>query len=539
MTATMTVPSSDLAAVTAAARQPGFVRAWHALEAGDLGRAERGVRELLRADPNNPAALMLLAELAARLGIAHEAEATLTRVIALVPALPDARLRLAEILADQGRVGEALTHLDAVLTAAPDHREAGLAKAALLARIGDHESADRLHRRLAAAAPEDSELHLARGNLAKTTGRTEEAIAHFRAVTRQNRQVGEAWWSLANLKTAPFDARDIAAMRALLAHQDLPPGDRVHLHFALGKALEDAREHGAAFAEYAEANRLRRSALPYDADHVSREVDDLIALFTKPFLSARAGPGAPDPAPIFIIGLPRSGSTLVEQILASHPMIEGTAELPYIPALAQSVIARQWQRRDLRYPAHLAELTEADRRDLGERYLAAAQWHRHQDRPLFLDKLPNNWLNIGLIRLILPNARFIDTRRGAMAWGFSNFKQHFARGQAFAYDLVDIGCYYRDYVRLTAHFDGVAPRMIHRVDHEALLADPEAQVRAMLDYLGLPFDSACLRFHENRRPVRTASAQQVRAPLTDAGVDRWRAYAPWLKPLRETLGSLA
>ncbi|QIG81050.1 tetratricopeptide repeat-containing sulfotransferase family protein [Stakelama tenebrarum] len=529
---------TGLAAVAAAAREPAFQQAWHALETGDLTGAERAIRMLLAKDPDNAAALVLLAELAARIGIMHEAEAALIRAIALVPDLADARLRLAAICADQGRIDSALAQLDAVLEGDPGHRGAELAKAELLARIGDHAGAEALYARIATTGGEDADLHIARGNLAKTTGRFEAAVTHFRAAATGGR-AGEAWWSLADLKTAKIDTHGIATMRDLLARTDLSATTRLHLHFALGKALEDYGEHAAAFAEYAQGNRLRRAELPHDADAVGREVDDQIALFDADFLARRSDPGELDTAPIFIVGLPRSGSTLVEQILASHPAIEGTSELPYIPALVQDMIGRNWQRRDLRYPAHLATLSPEAARDLGRHYLAAAQWHRRTERPLFLDKLPNNWRNIGFIRLILPNARIIDVRREAMACGFSNFKQHFARGQSFAYDLADIGRYYRDYARLTAHFDALAPGTIHRVSHEALVADPEREIRALLDYLGLPFDAACLRHHENRRPVRTASAQQVRAPISDAGLEQWRKFAPWLDPLREALGPLA
>jgi hypothetical protein len=264
-----------------------------------------------------------------------------------------------------------------------------------------------------------------------------------------------------------------------------------------------------------------------------------IRIYDRDFFAARAGWGARAPDPIFILGLPRAGSTLLEQILASHPQVEGTAELPYIPQLVQALVADRWRDRAAAHPEIVTSLDATAAAALGNRYLESAARHRKTDAPFFIDKLPNNWLYAGFIRLILPNARIIDARRDAMACCFSNFKQHFARGQTFAYSLEDLGAYYRDNVRLMAHFEDAMPGVIHRVQHEALLADPEAEIRRMLDFLGLPFDAACLAPHENKRPVRTASSEQVRRPINRDAVDQWRHYEPWLGPLKAALGPLA
>jgi hypothetical protein len=326
-------------------------------------------------------------------------------------------------------------------------------------------------------------------------------------------------------------------MTAALAKPGLGDDDRLHLHFALGKALEDRGEAESAFAHYSQGNRLRRSALRYDADETERLVERAIALFTPAFLAERDGLGCPAPDPIFILGMPRAGSTLVEQILASHSKVEGTMELPDIPALARRLDGRSaGGAGGLRYPDSLATLTAAQLSKLGEDYLERTRIQRKTGRPLFVDKMPNNWIHAGFIHLILPRARIIDARRHPLDCTFSNFKQHFARGQSFTYDQVELGLYYRAYVRLMAHFDKVLPGRVHRVIYERMVEDPEGETRHLLDRLGLPFEPACLRPHENARAVRTASSEQVRRPINRDGLDRWRPFEPWLGPLKKALG---
>ena len=312
----------------------------------------------------------------------------------------------------------------------------------------------------------------------------------------------------------------------------MPDCRSLHLHFAVGKAHEDRGEAAASFTHYAAGNALRRAEVGYDPAMIRDHVDRAIALFTTDFFAARANQGCPSPAPIFILGMPRAGSTLIEQILASHPAIEGTGELPDIP-----MIARRLGGRSRAYPDCLTDLDPAELHALGAEYLDRAQVQRATDLPMFIDKLPNNWAHTGLIRLILPRARIIDARRHPLACGFSNFKQHYARGQNFAYDLGDIGTYYSDYVRLMRHIDAVQPDLVHRVIHEDLVDNPEHEVRRLLDFLDLPFDPACLAFHENKRAVRTPSSEQVRRPISRDGLEQYRAFEAWLDPLKHALGA--
>ena len=352
--------------------------------------------------------------------------------------------------------------------------------------------------------------------------------------------MGEAWWSLANLKTVKLGAADIAAMQAALAGSPEPRAeDLFHLHFALGKAHEDLGEAEAAFRHYAEGNRLRRAGIVHDADAFSAEIDAAVSTFTAPFLAARRNGGCPAPDPIFIVGLPRSGSTLIEQILASHSQVEGTMELPDLMMIASRLAARVEAGEFADFGAMMAALTPADRQRLGEEYLERTRIHRKSGKPRFIDKMPNNWQHVGLIRLILPNATIIDARRHPMGCCFSAWKQHFARGQGFSYDLVDVGRYYRDYVRLMAHFDAATPGATTRVIYEEMVADTETQVRRLLSAVGLAYEPACLEFWRNDRAVRTASSEQVRQPIFTDGVDHWKAYAAWLGPLGETLGDVA
>jgi tetratricopeptide (TPR) repeat protein len=374
------------------------------------------------------------------------------------------------------------------------------------------------------------------GHVLKTVGRLDEGIAAYRRAIGLAPALGEAWWSLANLKTVRLGPADVEAMTAALSAPGLSREDLFHLHFALGKAHDDAAEPEGAFHHYAEGNRLRRELIGYDADETRRGVDRSIALFTPAFFTERDGWGSPAPDPVFILGMPRSGSTLLEQILASHAEVEGTMELPDIPALVRRLGGRTRKSEESAYPEMLSTLGSDELRALGEEYLERARIHRKTDKPFFVDKMPNNWAHVGLIHLILPGARIVDARRHPLDCCFSNFRQHYARGQGFSYSLSDMGRYYADYVRLIAHFDRVLPGHIHRVVHERLIEEPEREIRALLDALGLPFDPACLRFHENKRAVRTASSEQVRRPINREGMDQWRAYEAHLGPLKEALG---
>jgi tetratricopeptide (TPR) repeat protein len=380
-------------------------------------------------------------------------------------------------------------------------------------------------------SPDEPGLWSAYGFMLKTMGRPDDGLRAMRRATEVAPRSGEAWWNLSNVKTARFEEADIAAMRAALDDADLGDQDRFHLHFALGKACEDAGDVAAAFDHYDRGNAIRRRSANYQPNAVTKEVDANLKFFSREFFDARSGWGNPARDPIFIVGLPRSGSTLIEQILASHPLVEGTKELPDIP-----IIARELGRGRGGYYRNIAELDRDQTGDLGREYLDRARTQRPTDRPHFIDKMPTNWLHVGLIHLILPNAKIIDARRHPLACGFSNFKQLYVEGHTFSYDLKTIAQYYADYVRLMAHFDAVLPGRIHRVIHEQLVEDTEGEVRRMLDYLELPFDPACLRFYETDRPVRTPSAEQVRKPISREGVDQWQAFEAWLGPLKESLG---
>ena len=528
--------AAHLQAITASAREPELIDAALALGDDKLAVAERILRLRLKARPTDVPAMRMLAEVAARLGRYGDAENLLRRALDLAPSFREARFNLATILHRRSRSTEALAEIDRLQSCDPDNPSYCNLRAAALARLGDFDAALVIYAALLASHPRQPKGWMSYGHALKTVGRQTEAVAAYREALAQAPALGEAWWSLANLKTVAFDAADIAAMTAALAAPKLSVDDRLHLHFALGKAEADRRDPAAAFAHYAEGNAIRAAQLRYDAGDTHRVVERARAFFTTALFAARAGQGCPAADPIFIVGMPRSGSTLIEQILASHAAVEGTSELPDLPALTWRVGGRDGSSRDTDYPEVLAALSPDELRSLGEEYLDRTRVQRKTSRPRFIDKLPNNWLHAGMIRLILPNAKIIDARRHPMACGFANFTQHFARGQGFSYSLAGMGRYYRDYAALMTHFDAAMPGVIHRVDHEDLVADTERVVRGLLGYCGLDFDPACLRFWETERPVRTPSSEQVRQPISQSGLDHWRAYAEWLGPLRDALG---
>lgn len=527
---------AEQAAIDASGREPHLVAAGRAVAAGQLQDAERILRPFLHHRPRDAVAIRMLAEVAMRLGMYAEAEAQLRRALTIAPGFADARSALATALLHQNRPREALVEYDRLLAADPADVRTATAKAAMLGQFGEYEAAITCYRDLLALRDDSPDAWLGYGNVLKTVGRRDDAVAAYRRALALRPTLGEAWWSLANLKAVRFDGDEVAAMAAALADPATRPNDRVHLHFALGEAFEAGQDYAASFAHYADGNRLRRAAADYDADALSRQIDQSIALYSNDFFAAGAGWGSPDADPIFIVGMPRAGSTLIEQILSSHSQVEGTAELPDIPLLIQRMMVEQSRMPPLPYPTVVGHLDADAARTYGAAYLESARQHRKTQKAFFIDKLPNNWLDVGFIHLILPKARIIDARRHPLDCCFSNFKQHFARGQLFSYSLTDMGRYYRDYVRLMAHFDAVLPGRVHRVMHEELLADPEGEIRRLLAALGLPFEEDCLRFHENSRPVRTASSEQVRRPINRDGVERWRAYEAWLDPLKDALG---
>jgi len=509
-----------------------------ALYENRIPQAEALLREHLKQFPTDVAAIRMLAEVAGRLGRNQDAEHLLERCLELAPSFDAARHNYALILNRQNKPAAALQHLEQLLGREPRNPAYRNLKAVLLARIGDYRESIDIYASLLEGHPGHGKIWMSYGHALGTAGREADSVAAYRRCIALLPGCGEAYWSLANLKTFRFARAELQAMREQLAGTALGEEDRYHFHFALGKALEDDGDYAASFSHYELGNELRRKRLAYDPAQTTALVSRSKSLFTTEFFAERSHWGAQAADPIFIVGLPRAGSTLIEQILASHSLVEGTMELPHIVNLARRLSGRQSPSEVSQYPDVLAQMSADSLRELGEQYLEETRIHRHLGKPFFIDKMPNNFLHLGLIRLMLPQARIIDARRHPMACCFSGFKQHFARGQAFSFSLADIGLYYRDYVELMAHYDAVMPGRVHRVNYEAMVMDTDAEVRRLLAYCGLPFEDSCLRFHENERAVRTASAQQVRQPIFRSGVDQWRHYEPWLAPLKTALGSV-
>ena len=534
---------ADLSGINASSTDPELIAAAVAMNDGRLDDGEAILQARLLRLPEDPPGCRLLGEINWRRGDMAEAVALVERAVDSAPSFDMAREFLVRLLLQTNRLPEALVHAEALGASpvnAPGH---GLIKASVLVRLGEQEQAQAIYQQLLERIPDQPQVWQNLGHVLKTRGLQAEAVGAYReAVTRQP-TMGEAWWSLANLKTVKLGSDDIAVMTRALGPLDQGGASReediLHLHFSLGKAFEDAGDDAAAICHYEQGNRLRRAMVRHDADAFSGEVAMATAAFTSAFFAERGAGGCPARDPIFIVGLPRSGSTLVEQILSSHSQVEGTMELPEMMVIASRLQGRVDSGEFPDFGAMLASLTPADRLRLGEEYLDRTRIHRKTEKPLFIDKMPNNWQHVGLIRLILPNARIIDARRHPIGCCFSAWKQHFARGQAFSYDLVDVGRYYRDYVGHLAHFDAAAPGAVHRVIYERMVADTAGEVDRLLAWLGLPFEAACLEFYKNDRAVRTASSEQVRQPIFTDGIDQWKRFETWLGPLVETLGTVA
>lgn len=518
----------------ASVNDPALRQIAMALVDKNLPQAEYLLRARLKEQPTDVAAIRMMAELAARIGRYPDAIKLLRRALELAPGFRPARYNLALVLFRNNQTLDALDDLASLIAQEPDNPAYHNLTAVAALRIGQFDRALSHFRTVLDLAPDHAKTWMSYGHALKTVGSLDDGVAAYRRALAHDPLLGEVWWSLANLKTVRFGAADLAAMEQALGDPRLDDEGRFHIHFALGKAHEDAGRYEPSFAAYRDGNRLRRALLDYQADETTVFVDRACATFTPELFAARAGCGHDAPDPIFVLGMPRSGSTLIEQILASHPRVEGTQELPDIHAMA----LRIGEGRIEDYPKRLAALPPEALRALGAEYLDRTRVQRQESRPLFIDKMPNNWQHVGLIRLILPNATVVDARRHPLACCFSNFKQHFARGQAFAYDLDDLGRYYRDYVRLMAHFDAVLPGHVCRVLHEDMVEDAETEVRRLLAHANLPFDEACLHFYRNDRAVRTPSSEQVRQPIFKDGLDQWRHFDAWLDPLRRSLGDI-
>jgi tetratricopeptide (TPR) repeat protein len=515
---------------------PAVVTASSMFADGETHEAERVIRAYLRTSPQDVEGMRLLARIGMALDVLDDAEFLLESVLAFAPDYHLARYEYVLVLLKRHRNAKALAEAKTLLRADAQNRDYRAVYATACLALADYDEAIRTYRQLSEEAPEAADLHLSIGHALKTLGRQPEAIAAYWSAAQVNPSFGDAYWSLANLKTYRFADDDIARMRAQEALADIGPADRYHLCFALGKALEDRGEYEESFAYYARGNALKKEEIRYRPETTERNARLQMSVFTRDFLASRQGVGCPRPDPIFIVGLPRAGSTLLEQILASHSQVEGTMELADITRLVVRLHGRVYDEFAPLYPANLRDIPPDRLLAFGEKYLADTQIYRF-GKPFFIDKNPNNFRHIGLIHLILPNARIIDARREPMACCFSNFKQLFAAGQEFTYGLEDIARYYRTYVALMAHWDSVLPDKILRVQHEDVVTDLEGNVRRLLDFCGLPFEPSCLAFHKTERSVRTASSEQVRQPIYRDGLDQWRHFAPWLGELAQALAT--
>jgi len=523
--------------VRMAARSPALLRAASALCANEIPAAEALLRGYLKERPTDVAAIRMLAEVAARLGRFTDAQTLLVRCLELAPGFAEARAHYAMVLNRLNRPLEALGQIGVLLDIQPQNPNYRSLKALFLVSVGEYSEAIDLYSGLLREYPSQARVWLNYGHVLRTVGRQDESIQACRKCLALMPTFGQAWFTLSNLKTFEFSLEDVTSMEDALETVRDSADDQLHLHFALGKAYEDLEKYDRSFRHYQEGNRIRRAQIHYRAEKTTALVERCKALYTREFFDERSGGGAVARDPIFVVGMPRAGSTLVEQILSSHSQVEGTMELSHLIDLSRTLEASATTGGD-EYPASLAVLDGEQLRHLGEEYLRRSSAHRKSGAPLFIDKMPNNWLYVGLIALALPNAKIIDVRRHPLACCFSVFKQHFAKGQHFSYDLQDLGGYYRDYVELTDHIDQVLPGRIHRVYYESLVDDVEGEVRGLLTYCGLPFEEACLRFYENTRAVRTASSEQVRRPIFREGLEQWRKFEPWLEPLKAVLGAV-
>ena len=530
------------AAATAAERvsslkrlPPEVVRAGSLFSDGDLSAAEDILRSYLLKAGEHVEALRLLARIEHQRDVLHEAERLLEAALKLAPNYRAARLEYVRVLIDRHKYLQAREESDTLLEMEPGNADYRSLYAAACVGLGEHEEAIALYRQLVAASPGSPELHVLLGHSLQAIGRKKEATDSYQAAAATKPSFGDAYWSLANLKTYRFSDDEIARMRAEEATTAVQAVDRYHLCFALGKAFEDRRDYAESWRFYDRGNALKRAESRYRPEIIEINTRKQVEVCTAQLFAARKGFGVPDPDPIFIVGLPRSGSTLIEQILASHSKVEGTQELAEIQRIVVGLQGHPSDLENPRYPGVLADLAAEDFRSLGERYMAETRAYR-KGKPFFIDKMPNNFRHTGLIHLMLPNAKIIDVRREPMACCFSNLKQLFARGQEFTYSIEDIARYYRTYLDLMRHWDAVLPGRVLRVWYEDVVDDLERNVRYMLEFCGLKFEAACVEFYKTERSVRTASSEQVRQPIFREGLFQWRNYEPWLGPLRDSLG---
>jgi len=514
---------------------PAVITATALFHDGELAESEQMVRDFLLKQGHHIEAMRLLARIGMEHDVLDDAQLLLEAVLDLEPNYHAARFDYAQVLCRRHLYAQAQRQAEKLLATDRSNRDYRTLHAMTCVGLGQHERAVELYRRLLPGALQPAELHLSIAHSLKTLGQRAPAVAEYHAAASAREGFGDAWWSLANLKTYRFADAELEQMRAAEAAAATGPIDRYHLCFALGKALEDRGQYATSFDYYARGNALKRGASRYRPEVIEQNTRLQVEVCTRELFARREGTGTPGNDPILIVGLPRSGSTLIEQILASHSKVEGTHELADIPRMVVELQGRDWQLENPRYPAALAQMSADDFRRLGEKYLKDTRSYR-SGKPHFIDKMPNNFRHVGLIHLMLPNARIIDARREPLACCFGNFKQLFAHGQEFAYSLEDLARYYRTYLELMRHWDVVLPGRVLRVHYEDVVADLEGNVRRILDHCGLEFEPACVDFHRTERSVRTASSEQVRQPIYREALDQWRHYEPWLGALREALG---
>jgi predicted Zn-dependent protease len=506
-------------------------------DASELAKTENILNQALILNPTDVVAVRMMGEFYLRIGKMREAEVTLKRAVELAPNCAASRNLYCIALNQLMDWKASNAQLQILLKADPGNPRLEAMMAANLIMLGERDEALRLFDKVRTEVSGEKDFWLNYGHAARAVGRPAESIVEaYRNAIDLDPGYGAAWWALADLKTYRFSPDEIATVRDQLKRGDLADGERCHLEFALGKALEDLAAYPESFEHYSRANALRRPYIPYNPDQIHADFARAKRFFTAEFFSARKNTGCPAPDPIFIVGMPRAGSTLVEQILSSHSLVEGTMELSDLGDMAGELTRQHYGKS---FPELLATMDEGRLRQLGEDYLARTHYQRKLGRPFFTDKAGNNFAHVGLIQIILPNARIIDARRHPLACGFSCYKQAFAPGALhLAYDQTDIGRYYCDYVDVMAHYDSVLPGRVHRVIHEQLLTDPETEIRRLLEYCELPFEEQCLRFYETDRTIRTSSSQQVRQPIQKKKTEVWEHYDPWLQPMKDALGGV-
>ena len=516
-------------------RHPELITAVKLLRAGKLGQAELMVRNLLKKHPADVSAIRVLADIGVKMGQLEDASHLFQRCLELAPDFHPARHSYAMVLLRRQQAEAALLEVEKLLLFEPGNPSYLILKASIQVRIGEHQEALVIYEQVLKDYPNQAKAQMSYGHTLKTVGRLDESIEAYRKCTRLSPEVGEAYWSLANLKTFRFSDDDIETMREQVTAEGGDANDQSHLAFALGKALEDGGQYDESFKFYRRGNAIRRIEHPHDAKINVLESVRQVRTLDPGFFEQRKDWGCQAADPIFIVGLPRAGSTLLEQILASHSQVEGTSELPDIITISRQLGAKSRANPAGKYPETLAEISADQICELGENYLETTRIQR-SNSPFFIDKMPNNFRHIGLIHLILPNSKIIDARRHPMGGCFSGFKQLFAKGQTFTYGLEDIGRYYRDYVKLMDHWDAVLPGRVHRVQYEEMVTDTDQQIRALLEYCQLDFEPQCLRFYETSRAVRTPSSEQVRKPIYKEGLEQWRHFESHLGPLKDALG---